>query len=62
VFGEMSAGSGGEQGLAWRILEAAHRMETSRSFAALAALILIAGLGNIAFRLLEKRTLAWWRG
>ena len=61
VFGEMSAG-GGAEGLAWRIAEAAHRMETARSFAALTALILIAGLVNIVFRLLEKRALAWWRG
>ena len=62
VFGEMSAGGGGAEGLAWRIAEAAHRMETARSFAALTALILIAGLVNIVFRLLEKRALAWWRG
>ena len=62
VFGEMSAGGGGAEGLAWRIAEAAHRMDTARSFAALTALILIAGLVNIVFRLLEKRALAWWRG
>jgi len=62
VFGEMMAGGGGAEGLAWRIAEAAHRMETARSFAALAALILIAALVNIVFRLLEKRALAWWRG
>jgi NitT/TauT family transport system permease protein len=62
VFGEMSAGAGGAEGLAWRILEAAHRMEISRSFAALTALILMAGLVNVAFRLIERRALAWWRG
>ena len=62
VFGEMSAGAGGSEGLAWRILEAAHRMEISRSFAALTALILMAGLVNVAFRLVERRALAWWRG
>jgi NitT/TauT family transport system permease protein len=62
VFGEMSAGAGGAEGLAWRILEAAHRMEIPRSFAALTALILMAGLVNVAFRLIERRALAWWRG
>jgi NitT/TauT family transport system permease protein len=62
VVGEMSAGAGGAEGLAWRITEAAHRMETARSFAALAALILIAGVVNIIFRLAERRALAWWRG
>jgi NitT/TauT family transport system permease protein len=62
VFGEMSAGAGGEEGLAWRIAEAAHRMETARSFAALTALILIAAIVNVAFRLIERRALNWWRG
>jgi NitT/TauT family transport system permease protein len=62
VVGEMLAGAGGAEGLAWRISEAAHRMETARSFAALVALILIAGLVNIVFRVLERRALAWWRG
>jgi NitT/TauT family transport system permease protein len=62
VVGEMLAGAGGAEGLAWRISEAAHRMETARSFAALVALILIAGLVNVAFRLIERRALAWWRG
>jgi NitT/TauT family transport system permease protein len=62
VIGEISAGAGGAEGLAWRISEAAHRMETARSFAALAALALIAGLLHVVFRLVERRALAWWRG
>lgn len=62
VIGEISASAGGEEGLAWRILEAAHRMETARSFAALAALALIAGLLHVVFRIAEQRALAWWRG
>jgi NitT/TauT family transport system permease protein len=62
VIGEISASAGGEEGLAWRILEAAHRMETARSFAALAALALIAGLLHVVFRVVEQRALAWWRG
>ncbi len=62
VIGEISASAGGQEGLAWRILEAAHRMETARSFAALAALAIIAGGLHLVFRLLERRALAWWRG
>ena len=62
VIGEISASAGGQEGLAWRILEAAHRMETARSFAALAALAIIAGLLHLVFRLVEQRALAWWRG
>ena len=62
VIGEISASAGGQEGLAWRILEAAHRLETARSFAALAALAMIAGVLHLVFRLMEKRTLDWWRG
>jgi NitT/TauT family transport system permease protein len=62
VIGEISASAGGQEGLAWRILEAAHRMETARSFAALAALAMIAGVLHLIFRLVERRALAWWRG
>ena len=62
VVGEMLAGAGGAEGLAWRISEAAHRMETAKSFAALAALILMAAMVTLVFRLLERRALAWWRG
>jgi NitT/TauT family transport system permease protein len=62
VVGEMLAGAGGAEGLAWRISEAAHRMETAKSFAALAALILMAAIVTLGFRLLERRALAWWRG
>ena len=62
VVGEMMAGGGGAEGLAWRILEASHRMEMDRSFAAVAALGLIAGLLHLGYQLLERRALAWWRG
>ena len=62
VIGEISASAGGQEGLAWRILEAAHRLETARSFAALAALAMIAGVLHLVFRVLERRALAWWRG
>jgi NitT/TauT family transport system permease protein len=62
VVAEFVAGSGGAQGLAWRILEAGNRLQTDRMFAALAAL---AGLGLVlhgALQLLERRLLAWWSG
>jgi NitT/TauT family transport system permease protein len=38
VVAEFVAGSGGAQGLAWRILEASNRLQTPRVFAALAVL------------------------
>jgi len=62
VVAEFVAGSGGAQGLAWRILEAGNRLQTDRMFAALAAL---AGLGlvmHLAFQVLEKKLLARWSG
>jgi NitT/TauT family transport system permease protein len=62
VIGEMVAGSGSEQGLAWRIQEASHRMEMDRSFAAVVALALMAGVLHAAFQALERRLIHWWRG
>jgi NitT/TauT family transport system permease protein len=62
VIGEMLAGSGSEEGLAWRILEASHRMEIARSFAAVVALALMAGVLHAAFQALERRLIHWWRG
>lgn len=62
VVAEFVAGSGGAQGLAWRILEASNRLQTARVFAALAVL---AGLGvalHAVVELVERRLLAWWRG
>jgi NitT/TauT family transport system permease protein len=62
VIGEMSAGSGGAEGLAWRILEASHRLEMAKSFAALAALAILGGMLHLAFQLAERYALRWWRG
>jgi NitT/TauT family transport system permease protein len=62
VIGEMLAGSGNEQGLAWRILEASHRMEMPQSFAAVVALGLMAGVLHAGFQALERRLTHWWRG
>lgn len=62
VIGEISAGAGGSEGLAWRILEASHRLEMAKSFAALAALGLLAGVLHLAFQALERSLLGIWRG
>ena len=62
VIGEMGAGGGGADGLAWRIAEASHRMQTAKSFAALLALALMAGLLHLGYQALEQRALRWWRG
>lgn len=62
VVAEFVAGSGGAQGLAWKILEAGNRLRTAEMFAALLAL---AGLGAGLYGLLqvaERQLLAWWRG
>lgn len=62
VVAEFVAGSGGAQGLAWRILEAYNRLQTAKVFAALVALAIL-GVGlNAAMELLERRLLNTWRG
>ncbi|HVN01461.1 MAG TPA: ABC transporter permease [Caulobacteraceae bacterium] len=62
VVAELAAGSGATPGLAYRIVEASHRMEMERSFAALAALGLLAAGLQLAFLAVERRALRWWRG
>jgi NitT/TauT family transport system permease protein len=62
VVAEFVAGSGGAQGLAWRILEAGNRLETAKMFAAILALALMAAGVHFAFQWLERRALVWWRG
>jgi NitT/TauT family transport system permease protein len=62
VVAEISAGSGGSQGLAWRIAEATNRLQMAKSFAALVALSLMAAVLQLAFRAFEKSVLSWWRG
>lgn len=62
VVAEFVAGSGGAQGLAWRILEAGNRLQTARMFAALVVLGLLgAGLHALLERI-EAAGLRWWRG
>ncbi len=62
VVAEFVAGSGGAQGLAWRILEAGNRLQTAKMFAAILALALMAAGVHVAFQALERRALVWWRG
>jgi NitT/TauT family transport system permease protein len=62
VMGELSAGSGSTEGLAWRIVEASHRLEMAKSFAALVALATLGGALYVGFQALERAALAWWRG
>lgn len=62
VVAEFVAGSGGAQGLAWRIIESANRLQTPRVFAALVTLAAMAALLYAAVDVLERRILAWWRG
>jgi len=62
VVAEFVAGSGGVQGLAWRILEASNRLQTARVFAALAVLAVLGVALHALMTLVERRLLAWWRG
>jgi NitT/TauT family transport system permease protein len=62
VVAEFVAGSGGAQGLAWRILEAGNRLQTARMFAALVALGLLGAALNGALQALERAGLRWWKG
>lgn len=62
VVAEFVAGSGGAQGLAWRILEAGNRLQTARMFA---ALVVLGVMGAILYALLarlERFGVRWWRG
>jgi len=62
VVAEFVAGSGGAQGLAWRILEAGNRLQTAKMFAAIVTLALMAAVVHLLFQTLERRALSWWRG
>jgi NitT/TauT family transport system permease protein len=62
VVAEFVAGSGGAQGLAWRILESAHRLETARMLAALAVLAAMAVVLYEALQVGERAALKRWRG
>jgi len=61
VVAELAAGSGGSQGLAWRILESANRLRTAETFAALVVLTLLGLLVYAAMTLVERRVVGRWR-
>ena len=62
VVAEFVSGSGGAQGLAWRILEAANRLQTAKVFAAIVVLGLMGALVHAGFQALEGWALRRWRG
>ena len=62
VVAEFGAGSGGAQGLAWRILEASNRLQMPKVFAALLILALMAASLFGLLQLAERELLARWRG
>jgi NitT/TauT family transport system permease protein len=62
VVAEFVAGSGGAQGLAWRILEAYNRLQTAKVFAALLTLAVLGVVLHTAMEQMERRLLDSWRG
>lgn len=62
VVAEFVSGSGGSQGLAWRLLEAANRLQTAKMFAALLVLGLMGVCAHAVFLALETWALRKWRG
>jgi NitT/TauT family transport system permease protein len=62
VVAEFGAGSGGVQGLAWRILEASNRLQMPKVFAALLMLAVMAASLFGLLQLAESAILARWRG
>jgi NitT/TauT family transport system permease protein len=62
VVAEISAGSGGSQGLAWRIVESTHQLRMAETFAALVALSLLAVVLHGLAQLAEDQILKKWRG
>ena len=62
VVAEFVAGSGGAQGLAWRILEASNRLQTAKMFAALLVLALMGVTLYALLQMSERAILRRWRG
>jgi NitT/TauT family transport system permease protein len=62
VVAEFVAGSGGVQGLAWRIIEAQHRLETAKMFAALVVLAVMGVALYTMMQAAERAILRRWRG
>jgi NitT/TauT family transport system permease protein len=62
VVAEFAAGSGGVQGLAWRMVEAGNHLQTDKVFAGLLVMALMGAGLYAVFELLQRRVLAWWEG
>ena len=62
VVAEISAGSGGSQGLAWRIMQTSQQLRTAETFASLASLAILAVVLHALTRFLEVQILRNWRG
>jgi len=62
VVAEYVAGTGATQGLAWRILEAEHRLETAKMFAGLLVLALMGAALYALMQAAEQMILRRWRG
>lgn len=62
VVAEFVAGSGGAQGLAWRILEASNRLQTAKTFAAVVVLAIMGALLHAGLSYAERAILRRLRG
>jgi NitT/TauT family transport system permease protein len=62
VVAEFAAGSGGVQGLAWRMVEAGNHLQTDKVFAGLLIMSLMGAALYAVFELIQRRVLAWWAG
>ena len=62
VVAEFVAGSGSAQGLAWRILESANRLQIAKEFAAVIMLGLMGVALHALLRIGERELLTRWRG
>jgi NitT/TauT family transport system permease protein len=62
VVAEFVAGSGGSQGLAWRILESSNRLQTAKTFAAVIVLSIMGAGLNAALQTAETVILKRFRG
>ncbi len=62
VVAEFVAGSGSAQGLAWRILEAANRLQIAKEFAAVVILGVMGVALHAVLQAAERDILSRWRG
>ncbi len=62
VVAEFVAGSGGSQGLAWRILESSNRLQTAKTFAAVIVLAIMGAILHSALQGAERSILRKFKG